>query len=424
MSQITPRPKPVTSQKQKIGFASLAAVGVAVFGIMVYQLAFAPLPEAEVNCDPRPDVRTSANVETSVVVAPTVTFTDIELPLEVASERLIAKLNNEKLINTLTVVVADNNPRKVRDLVVEQEPGEVIQDFEEKLNRASGVVKVGVGCALDNARTEAGASETDLLRALGAAADSFLNDESKKTIFVLANGLQTSGEINMVNDMPQSVDQAKSLAKQLKQANALPNLKGASVEWFGMGSVQTSEVQPKLNEQTVKVLEAFWSEAIKLSGGSLDFEVREVGYSTPPANSFKTSGVSSLPSSCLITLNEDDGVRFNPGVTTFVSDSKAKKAAEAAVAELSKNECTGEIKITGFVASGVAKDKYDAAEIESGQQLSLARAKAFAALIKAAGWSGKITSVGGGKGPENDWNADGSFNENKGKNNRKVVISQ
>ena len=76
------------------------------------------------------------------------------------------------------------------------------------------------------------------------------------------------------------------------------------------------------------------------------------------------------------------------------------------------------------MASGVDKDEYNNAEIEAGKALSLARAKAFAALIKAAGWNGKIKAVGGGKGPVDDWNSDGSFNESKGKSNRKVVISQ
>ena len=78
----------------------------------------------------------------------------------------------------------------------------------------------------------------------------------------------------------------------------------------------------------------------------------------------------------------------------------------------------------GFVASGVDKDAYNDAEIEAGKALSLARAEAFAALIKAAGWDGKIKAIGGGKGSVDDWNADGTFNETKGKSNRKVVISQ
>ena len=326
-------------------------------------------------------------------------------------------------MNTLSVVVANDNPRKLRDLVVEQEPGEVIQDFEEKLERTPGVVRLAVNCALNQPAAGVG-PETNLLKAIGVAADTFLNDSSKKTIYVLSNGLQTSGEINMVEDMPQTEAQAISLAKQLEQSNALPDLEGVSVEWFGMGSIQTTSNETAINEQTIKVLDAFWTEVIKLSGGEITKRVNEVGYKAPPANAYQTAAVASLPTSCLITLNEDDGVRFNPGVTTFVNAAKAKSAAESVVAELNENDCTGSIKVTGFVASGVDKDAYNDAEVEAGKALSLARAEAFAALIKAAGWDGKIKAIGGGKGSVDDWNADGTFNETKGKSNRKVVISQ
>ena len=423
MTQLAPRTKRETTQKQRVGFGVLAGVGALVFGVMVYFLAFAPLPEAAVNCSPKPTVVTTADVETAVLVAPTATFTEIDLPLEVAAERFTQTLSDPALVSTLSVVIADENPRKVHDLVVEQESGEVIQDFEEKLDRAPGVVRVAVTCSLE-AHADDSLVETDLLKALGTAANTFLNGESEKTIYVLANGLQTTGEINMVNDMPQSIDQAKELAKQLEKENALPNLKGATVEWFGLGSVNPVGDQSTINEQTVKVLEAFWGEAIKLSGGTLSFQAQEVGFAEPPTGYFATSAVTSLPASCLITLNEDDGVRFNPDVTTFVNQEKAQSAAEAVVEELNSKSCTGEIKVTGYVASGVDKDDYNKAEVASGKALSLARAKEFAALIKAAGWNGKITSVGGGKGEENDWNADGTFNESKGKNNRKVVISQ
>ncbi len=423
MSQFNAPVKRETTQKQKVGFAVLGGVGAVVLGVMVYLLAFAPLPEAQINCAPKPNVRTEAQVETAVVVAPTANFTDIELPLEIAKQRLVPALSDPALVNTLSVVVANDNPRKLRDLVVEQEPGEVIQDFEEKLERTPGVVRLAVNCALNQPAAGVG-PETNLLKAIGVAADTFLNDSSTKTIYVLSNGLQTSGEINMVEDMPQTEAQAISLAKQLEQSNALPDLQGASVEWFGMGSIQSTSNQPAINEQTIKVLDAFWTEVIKLSGGEITKRVNEVGYKAPPANSYQTAPVASLPTSCLITLNEDDGVRFNPGVTTFVNAAKAKSAAESVVAELNENDCTGSIKVTGYVASGVDKDKYNAAEVEKGKALSLARAEAFAALIKAAGWDGKIKAIGGGKGSVDDWNADGTFNETKGKSNRKVVISQ
>jgi hypothetical protein len=423
VSQFNARVKGATTQKQKVGFAVLGGVGAVVLGVMVYLLAFAPLPEAQINCAPKPNVRTEAQVETAVVVAPTANFTDIELPLEIAKQRMVPALSDPALVNTLSVVVANDNPRKLRDLVVEQEPGEVIQDFEEKLERTPGVVRLAVNCALNQPAAGVG-PETNLLKAIGVAADTFLNDSSTKTIYVLSNGLQTSGEINMVEDMPQTEAQAISLAKQLEQSNALPDLQGASVEWFGMGSIQSTSNQPAINEQTIKVLDAFWTEVIKLSGGEITKRVNEVGYKAPPANSYQTAPVASLPTSCLITLNEDDGVRFNPGVTTFVNAAKAKSAAESVVAELNENDCTGSIKVTGYVASGVDKDKYNAAEVEKGKALSLARAEAFAALIKAAGWDGNIKAIGGGKGSVDDWNADGTFNETKGKSNRKVVISQ
>ncbi len=47
MTQFNAPVKRETKQKQKIGFAVLGGVGAVVLGVMVYLLAFAPLPEAE-----------------------------------------------------------------------------------------------------------------------------------------------------------------------------------------------------------------------------------------------------------------------------------------------------------------------------------------------------------------------------------------
>ena len=125
----------------------------------------------------------------------------------------------------------------------------------------------------------------------------------------------------------------------------------------------------------------------------------------------------------MFTLTERDGFNFKPDSAEFLDRDSAIAGAEDLARKIASAKCVGSLTVTGYAASGVAKDLFqkNSGKIEA---LSLARATAFMKLLQNAGVNQKITVVGGGKGPVDDWNPDGSFSEDLGKLNRKVVVSQ
>jgi flagellar motor protein MotB len=123
-----------------------------------------------------------------------------------------------------------------------------------------------------------------------------------------------------------------------------------------------------------------------------------------------------------MTLTTESGFNFKPDTAIFIDRNQAVEAAQKIADELaSKPDCTGGITVKGYTSSGVSEDEY---KPEDDLVLSKQRADAFAELLVQAGVTVEIVSEGGGKGPNNDWNPDGSYNEDVGITNRIVVITQ
>ena len=112
-----------------------------------------------------------------------------------------------------------------------------------------------------------------------------------------------------------------------------------------------------------------------------------------------------------------------PDTATFVNAEMAEVGAQNISKAIEQAGCDGGLTVTGFAASGHSKAEYPKFE-QATIALSKKRATAFKDLLIAAGATAAIKAIGGGKGPEVDWNADGSFNEDLGKKNRIVEISQ
>jgi hypothetical protein len=364
--------------------------------------------------------------EIAAIVAPGDNFMDLESVIKSAASDIKATLTKDR--TQFTVVLADGDPSQVTKRWVAFEDGDFEVDRQNTIDRTYKSLVTVSRCLEQEAGSSSSTSEfatqtdVDLLKAMQIAADSFEESASDKELFVLANGIQTAGQYLMQNGLAQGEDGIASAVAKLKQANALPDLGGATVHWFGLGVVDGAKQAP-LNQQSVEAIEAFWTSVIASSNGKMGKTVRSIPFKAPGAGAISTMAISGLANACLFTLTEKDGFNFQPDSAEFLDRDSAIAGAEELARKISSAKCVGSLTVTGYAASGVAKDLFqkNTGKIEA---LSLARATAFMKLLQNAGVNQKITVVGGGKGPVNDWNPDGSFSEDLGKLNRKVVVSQ
>lgn len=357
--------------------------------------------------------------EIAVIESPTSNFVDFDNAIQATKSDITKQLKEG---TQLSVVVGDAQPKLISTTYVEFDDGDTDADKKNTTKRAYGVVTHVSNCVVSPKNELNVESETDVLASLGVAADTFNSRGATKEIFVLSNGLQTTGQYPMQTRGIPTIEDAPSVIEQLKEAKALPDLQGATVNWVGMG-LTDGKTQRKLNQQTLDALENYWTLVIEASNGKVGKIIRQVPDGTPNEAAIVVSQISGIKNACFFTLGQEAGFNFAPSSATFIDESVARAGARDIVSKFNSAGCSGELYVTGYVASGVSQNDYDPSNTGN-IELSLQRAEAFKALLESEGISGKVTAIGGGKGPENDWNADGSFNEEAGKLNRIVVISQ
>jgi outer membrane protein OmpA-like peptidoglycan-associated protein len=379
--------------------------------------------QTKTNCDTYQAADRPANipVEIAVIEAPTNTFVELESATNAAQTDVMSKLTENG--TELATVLADSTPNiQLHDYVVYDN---LTTDLDKPNIQKDvyGLVLHTYDCEIAGEGTYKSSGESDLLAAFAKAAGSFTSDTSQKYIFVLSNGLQTAGQINFTKGIPAQAD-VPAVVDSLSSQNALPNLKGAQVYWYGLGQVDGTN-QPDLNQQTTDALQTFWTDAIQASNGELVKTVRDLPVSAPKDGAIVASKVEPLAGACIVTLTETDGFSFKPDSADFINRTQSLGAASNVINQLKSDpDCTGALTVTGYAAAGVDKSDYNATAKSHVQSLSLDRANAFKALLVEAGFTGTIKTVGGGKGPVNDWDSNGKFVEAQGKQNRKVTISQ
>jgi outer membrane protein OmpA-like peptidoglycan-associated protein len=400
--------------------ASLALVAVlALSGCSAFS-------QAVINCDPsQAENDPTIKVDVVAVLAPSQNFTDFQIALDVAQSDLAKTLGWEG--SRLSTVLADGAPEIKKSALIEkrdnQNDGEILAS--QNTNQLTSVYS----CAVQDPELQYSGGytitpETDFLQGLTVAARAFdvKASGSQKIVIVVGNGIQSVGQINFTEEGIPTLDAIPGIIEALKNGGVLPDLQGARVDWVGLG--QTDGVaQEKLNQQSQDSLVAFWEALIVASNGRVGTFQLEVASGTPREGSIPVTQITALPDACInMTLTTESGFNFKPDTAIFIDRNQAVQAAENIAEELaSKPDCTGRITVTGYTSSGVSEDEY---KPEDDLVLSKQRADAFAELLVQAGVTVEIVSEGGGKGPNNDWNADGSYNEDVGITNRIVVITQ
>ena len=371
--------------------------------------------------------------QTVAILAPTDNFVDF-LTLVTRSETEVkdslgGNLPEAQLEQAIgrefSVVLADGRPRMLAKRSV-QPMGGSAYDITSAVDSTFGIFRQANKCAaggLKRPQDQVEAKEgSNILKALSIAADQLTIDGPRK-IFILSNGIQTEGAIQMQDKgmFPKSEASAKLLAQGLNAIGEIPDLNGAEVYWYGLG--QVDGVNQELSEKSATSLEMFWRQVIKYANGDLKEVCAQCGAGNPhrlaiPVPTFEVKTCT------LIKLYEEDGVEFLPNSATFKNLAKAKATAKKMSSQFQSKGCD-EMTVTGFAAAGVDKTAYQKGKAKidaTNKKLTKQRAAAFASLVRAAGYKGSISSAGAGTcGTE--WAGSGKADRDLQRMCRRVEVS-
>ncbi|MEY3538303.1 MAG: hypothetical protein RL645_1117 [Actinomycetota bacterium] len=385
-----------------------------------------PVAAAEMSCKP---VQSKAKIpvtsELVVVEAPSLSFVRFGNAVSSAEPAIRAAISaNGAKIST---VLADGSPKLALSKVIDFSESFVEADDEKQIAAGLGKVRQTYYCAMmqksQNGDAFALVDGTDFLQALHVAEGSFVQDGAAHEILVIGNGLQDVGQMDLTANFPKDIQSAENYARNLASQNGLPNLKGVKVSWYGLGQTAQSS-QEQLHPAAAAVLKALWTSLIEEAGGELITVVENIPYADPLPTSIKVKSIAVPEAPCAFMLTSDDGFNFKPDSAEFLDAAKARKGAENMAAEIEKSECSGPLYVVGYAASGVDKKQYNSGAIAKVKSLSAARAAAFKGLLEQSGVKIKLVPVGAGKGPTTDWDLNGKFVEEIGKQNRFVEVTQ
>jgi hypothetical protein len=371
--------------------------------------------------------------QTVAVLAPTTTFVDFETLITAAETEVKATLGGslsgarlkEAKGREFSVVVADGNPKMLSKLSV-QPMGDAEYDITSAIDSTFGIFKLANNCAAggfkrpqDQIKTT---PESNLLKALSIAADQLTITNGPRKIFVLGNGIQTAGAIEMQTQgsFPKSPTTASLLAKRLKASGELPDLNGAEIYWYGLGQVDGEN--QALSESAATSLTSFWKQVIALANGNLVEVYGQVGAGSPHPQAIPATSIE-IPE-CKTGLYESDGVEFKPDSASFTNKKQAIAAAKQITSNFKSKGCD-EIAVTGYAAAGVDKSTYmkKKSKIDAtNKALTKNRAAAFGRLIRDVGFTGPIVSIGGGT-CGSEWTPSGKVDVDLQKLCRRVEVA-
>ena len=148
--------------------------------------------------------------------------------------------------------------------------------------------------------------EVDTLESLRLAVRTFESapQDAEKVLIVLDTGLSTTGLMDFRGNLI-SAD-AETIAQQLSDREAVPDLSGISVFWQGMGDVEAP--QEELSPAQRKNLERIWKSVVEKGNGSFE----ALDYVPNPADDSE-----ALPQVSVVDLPQETALRFDPDNISF-----------------------------------------------------------------------------------------------------------
>ena len=397
----------------------VAFVVIALSTSMVAGCAKAPQASCEFS-----SVAESVDVskEISIVIAPNKGFVDFENVIASSLPKIQDLFKDEKNAS-MSIILADGNPEIESSSIIEVEKfGFTQTDIDEEVESAISEISRVYRCALglDGVATNA-SGESNLTLALSKAAGAFESTGSQREIFVLSNGISTAGQVNFATD--EVPTEEGYVDKVNDYESALINLQGANVTWIGLGQTDGLH-QETFDTQAIAALSKFWTLFVERSNGLVgSISQGNVVSGEPNPNSLNISAVGSGFNKVCVSedLGKDQGVVFKENSVQFRNDSTARASIERIANLISESECIGNVLVTGFVSSDKNESDFDGI---GDIGLSQRRADVVKELLRDFGVTVEIRATGRGFGGKDEWNSDGTYNNELGEKNRIVTIQE
>lgn len=315
----------------------------------------------------------------------------------------------------ITLIANDGNPEVVYHAVIPPLEVDGLSETKKKSIAQAYVMQ------LQGAMTEVSADETEVntLESIKLAAQALSDEEGDRVLLVLDSGVQTTGYLNMNEDILYADPEV--ISEWLKNEHALPNLQGISVVWSFCG--ETAMPQKKLSDDQQFRLKVLW-EKILLNGGAesvtftTDFS-GEAYVGLPEVSCVSTEPSSSAPVPIDTILIDESMVNFYGDTAQFIDKTSTYTILSSVAEELLKHP-ENEVYVIGTTASAVNRTE------EFCQKLSEDRAEAVRnALIRCGVPKDQMTAIGlsyHDPWHENDVDENGNLNEEIAIQNRKVLI--
>ena len=241
-------------------------------------------------------------------------------------------------------------------------------------------------------------SETSPIDAIIAASEIIRPMNGQKYIAIFHSGIITKGYGSMTSldfDVDTAID-------ALAQSDAIPDLTGVKVEWYGMNNVCGSQETP--NEKNKNTLRKFWEAYFAKAGAEYQnmseiySVVNEPDSSFPNVRSVSVGEIVSIEElSCDTPADDFKGIEFpsdgsfafKPDTAEFVDIAAAKNDIRPFAEYLRSPNAMENVVLVGTTAT--------VGDAESSVVLSKERAEAIKALIVEEGIdAGRIQAFGGG----------------------------
>lgn len=182
--------------------------------------------------------------------------------------------------------------------------------------------------------------EVDVLEGLIVASRELTasdSTEDNKVLYVMSNGIQTTGLLNMHKHNILDAD-VEALVSQIEPN--LPDMSSYKIVWSGIGD--TADGQAKLDEGNKTKLKQIWSAIIESAGSSVEFINDNTTSNDNPSDWPRVSNVPIINSelnedSLTVVKLDNETIKFNEGDGTIANIDNARKALEPIASTLKAN---------------------------------------------------------------------------------------
>lgn len=327
---------------------------------------------------------------------------------------------------TVTIIAVDGEPYLVDKFNIPEQKSGL---SEEKRHSIAKTQAHQILEAAENAVPKT--PELDTLQAVQMAARELHNVDGHKKLIIADSGLSTKGLLQF-QSLRLDSDKSEEITKKLNEENAIPDLENISVSWTGIANTTLPQIE--LYEKNRKILMKTWESILK------EGNAKEVNFYT--GLSQKPSSQENLPDVTVVEIEEpallidtsnivlskepkrvisfdEEIIKFKPGSPELLSSKKQViKALSSIINDVTINR-DSKILLAGTTASAGTREELAA--------LSLHRTETIKKIMIDSGVRPEqIVTAGLGFNElftKKDTDKHGKFIEDKGKANRKVIVT-